>query len=400
MSENKKVLKGVQAFVKDIFKKELPKNYLYHDIGHTKNVAKDARLIGTGNGLAEEEVEILEIAAWLHDVGYTQVYDGHEEVSIKIAEELLRKLKYPEDKLAKVVGGIVATKMPQQPKNPLELSLCDADMAGLGKKGYFQNSERIRVEWEIAKQQFFSEIDWVNREIDFISKHEYHTAYAQKKYNGRKAKTLKKLQDRLSDFERGERILRTTLKKKSKQEVDIVPTKGIETMFRLTNTNHIRLSAIADNKANIMLSINAIIISITVSTLVPSFGDNPKLIMPTVVLLGVCITAIIFATLSTRPKITKGTFTEDDIKHKRSNLLFFGNFYNMRLEEFEWGMGEMMKDKSFLYGSMIKDLYFLGKVLDKKYRFLRICYNIFMYGLILAVLAFALSMFMPAPEAF
>jgi hypothetical protein len=56
----------------------------------------------------------------------------------------------------------------------------------------------------------------------------------------------------------------------------------------------------------------------------------------------------------------------------------FGNFYKMPLEEYEWAVNEMMKDNAYLYNSMIKDLYFFGVVLEKKYRLLRITYNIFM----------------------
>ena len=165
-------------------------------------------------------------------------------------------------------------------------------------------------------------------------------------------------------------------------------------MYRTTYRTHVNLSSIADNKANIMLSINAIVISITLSSLVPRFGSTPHLIAPTILLLAVCLMAMIFATLSTRPKITEGKFTREDIEQKRSNLLFFGNFYNMSLDDFHWGMMEMIKDSDFLYSSMTRDLYFLGIVLAKKYRYLRICYGIFMYGLIASVAAFALVYFL------
>jgi Family of unknown function (DUF5706) len=162
-------------------------------------------------------------------------------------------------------------------------------------------------------------------------------------------------------------------------------------MYRTTYRTHITLSSIADNKANIMLSINAIIISITLSTLIPRFESNGKLIVPTLILLGVCLLAVVFATLSTRPKITEGFFTRQDIENKKSNLLFFGNFYNMKFEDFHWGMMEMIKDKDFLYSTMTKDLFYLGIVLAKKYRYLRICYGVFMYGLILSVIAFSIA---------
>ena len=392
------IIEKTSEYVSKSIKEKMPKNYLFHNLKHTKRVAKDSASIGLGSGLSEEEVEPLVLAAWFHDIGYAEKYVGHEDSSKELARNFLKEQKYPEEKIDQVLACIEATRMPQQPKNMLERSLCDADLASLGKGGYGKRSEKIRIEWEIAKKEFFSEVDWVQSEIDFLEKHEYHTAFAQKKFNKRKADNLKKLKKRMEEFQKGEHIAKSILKKKKDvKPAEKEPTRGIETMFRVTLTNHIRLSAIADNKANIMLSINAIIISITVSTLVPNFSDNPRLILPTVVLLAICVITIIFATLSTRPKVTSGIFTEEDIKNKNTNLLFFGNFHGMKLEEFSWGMSEMMKDKGFLYGSMIKDLYFLGKVLAKKYRYLRICYNIFMYGIILAVIAFGLAMGMPSP---
>jgi hypothetical protein len=109
------------------------------------------------------------------------------------------------------------------------------------------------------------------------------------------------------------------------------------------------------------------------------------------------VSTIIFAVLATRPNVTKGTFTREDIQQKKANLLFFGNFHRMNLGDYEWGMKELMRDREFLYSSMIRDIYFLGVVLGKKYRLLRISYNIFMYGFVVAVLSFAIAvLFFPA----
>ena len=100
------------------------------------------------------------------------------------------------------------------------------------------------------------------------------------------------------------------------------------------------------------------------------------------------VISIVFAILSTRPKVTSGVFTRKDIDERKINLLFFGNFYKMPLDEYQWAMNEMMKDREYLYNSMIKDLYFLGLVLNRKYKLLRITYNVFMFGIILSFFAF------------
>ena len=100
---------------------------------------------------------------------------------------------------------------------------------------------------------------------------------------------------------------------------------------------------------------------------------------------------IIFAVLATRPKITSLTLSREDITQRKGNLLFFGNFINMPIEDYEWGIKELMGYRDYLYNNLIRDIYYLGLVLDKKYRYLRIAYNIFMYGLIISVIAYIVA---------
>jgi hypothetical protein len=92
--------------------------------------------------------------------------------------------------------------------------------------------------------------------------------------------------------------------------------------------------------------------------------------------------------LATRPSIPKGKFTKQDIDDKKVNLLFFGNFYEMDLEEYSAGMQKVMADKDFLYGTLIKDVYAQGVVLGRKYKLLRLAYSIFMFGLVISVLSY------------
>lgn len=183
----------------------------------------------------------------------------------------------------------------------------------------------------------------------------------------------------------------TKLKEKVKKVKELKPDRGIETMFRTTSKNHMELSAIADNKANIMISINSIILSVMVSVLIRKLEEYPHMTIPAVLLTIVCLTTIVFAVLATRPNVSKGKFERMDIVNKETNLLFFGNFHRMSLKEYQWAMKEMLQDADYLYGSMIKDIYFLGAVLGKKYRLLRISYTIFMFGFVLSILGFIVA---------
>ncbi len=411
------LLLEVEAYATNFITEQVPKEYAYHDVQHTINVVEGVREIGQLKGLSQEDMVILELAAWFHDTGYDKGAVEHEERGVKYATAYLSKLNFPPEGLQKINSAIRATKLPHAPKNDLEKIICDADLSHLGKANYWDRCGRVRQELTLTKNLTMSEQEWIDFEMEFITQHNYQTDVAQNLYGKLKKKHIKQLQKQklrlnpytaytVDEFAALDRKKRKGKKKKkknkgSKNSSGVVGSKdtlneldlgrGVETMYRTTYRTHVNLSSIADNKANIMLSINAIVISITLSSLIPRFETSPKLIFPTIVLLAVCLAAVVFATLSTRPKITEGKFTREDIKNKRSNLLFFGNFYNMNIDDFHWGMMEMIKDSDFLYSSMTRDLYYLGIVLAKKYRYLRICYGIFMYGLIISVVIFAIA---------
>jgi len=181
------------------------------------------------------------------------------------------------------------------------------------------------------------------------------------------------------------------LKKEQKKKKSKGYSRGVESMFRLTARNQINLSAIADNKSNILISVNAIMMSITMTVLVTRFEEVPNIILPTLIFLISCLITIIFAILSTRPNISHGTFNKEDIVNNKVNLLFFGNFYNMKIDEYEWAIEELMRNDKNLYATMIKDQFALGEVLAKKYKLLRKAYNVFMVGIIVSVIAFVLA---------
>ncbi len=402
---NSALLKEAETFVERFYHERVPSEYVYHNFAHVCDVVEATQLISDGYELTEKELEMLLLAAWFHDTGYDKGPDQHEERSCDHARAFLSQKDYPADQLRTVLSLILATAMNYKLQNLLEMIIRDADVSHLGSKLYWDRCGRVRQELGITRNMMMSEKEWIDFELEFITNHEFYTEVASELYSDRKQKNIKQLnkhkqrltpgltlaEEKAQLEEKRKKKLKKTIKKNEKELKDINLGRGVETMYRTTYRTHVNLSSIADNKANIMLSINAIIVSIVVSNLVPQLDEDPRLIVPTVILLAVCLAALVFAILSTRPKVTEGKFTREDIEEKKSNLLFFGNFYNMNLHDFHWGMMEMIKDSDFLYSSMTRDLYYLGIVLAKKYQYLRICYSIFMYGLIIAVLAFAVA---------
>lgn len=409
---NNKILNAAQEHIREFFDKNIPAEYVYHDLTHTLNVVAEIREIGNQSALSIRELELLELAAWFHDTGYDKGAENHEQRGAQYAKSFLTKFDYPADDIAIVQQLIMATQILYIPTNKLEGIISDADLSHLGKKIYWDRCGRVRQELLMTKSILMSEQEWVDFELNFMNQHHYYTPAAEAMYSKQKKKHIKQLRKQklrlnpteitsVDDLAKRDKTKKKKKKKKSSTPQFITKKdsalkemnlgRGVETMFRTTYKTHINLSSIADNKANIMLSINAIIISIVLPQLVPNFDTTPKLIIPTIILLVVCLIAMVYATLSTRPKITEGKFTREDIEKKRSNLLFFGNFYSMKIEDYHWGMTEMIKDSDFLYSSMTRDLYWLGIVLAKKYRYLSRCYQVFMYGMIVAVLAFAVA---------
>ena len=164
--------------------------------------------------------------------------------------------------------------------------------------------------------------------------------------------------------------------------------RGIETMFRSAYRVQMDLTSLADNKANMMISINGIIISIIIASVAPKLDANPWLGIPTTVFLLGTMVSIIFAIVASRPRVSSTPITLDDLRHSEGNILFFGNFANMQESEFLEGMTELVGDKTIVYESMIRNIYGLGAVLNKKFALLRVAYTSFMVALILGVSSF------------
>ncbi len=397
---NENLLPAVEAYVSAFFGEKIDKKYTFHNLEHTAQVVAAIRTMGKDYGLDDRERVICEVAGWFHDTGYYAGSDGHEGRSVEVATAFLNEKNVAPADLQAVNDCIRATIFPQQPTSFLEKIVCDADLAHLGTKNYWERTSRLRQEYALTKNEIVNDAEWVERELAFLMRHEFHTPVAREHFTKRKEKNIEQLlkqRSRLSPgkgggdkdgAEKGDPVTKML----SENEAELKQARlgrGVETMYRTTYRTHTNLSQMADSKANLMLSVNAIVLSILVANLLPKLKTEPQIILPTSLLILTCLGSMIFATLATRPKVTEGRISREDIKQKKGNLLFFGNFYNMPLADFQWGVNELIRDSDYLYNSMSLDLYFLGVVLAKKYKYLSFCYNLFMWGLIISMVAFA-----------
>lgn len=385
----------VEKHVVNLLNESLKNTFTYHNLPHTQRVVQKTKELAQAAQLDTTQTDLLIISAWFHDTGYSVGVENHEEKSVKLVNVFLKKHNVSQEDIDTVSQLILATKMGYKPKNDSEKIIRDADSSHIASKNYKDICELLRKEWELTCDKKLTEPEWLNENINFLTNnHRFYTDFASANWEKQKGKNLAQLlKDQKKIRYEGSKL------KQKKEELDFkknkieLPERGIETMFRVALRNHITLSDIADTKANILLSVNAIMISLVLSNLVSKL-DNPSnqyLILPTAVFALFTVASIVLSVLATRPNVTSGKFTKEDVANKKVNLLFFGNFHKMKLDEFEWAMQEMMQDRDYLYSSLTKDLYFLGLVLNRKYNLLRVTYTVFMIGIIISVIAFVVA---------
>jgi predicted metal-dependent HD superfamily phosphohydrolase len=392
------LLKQIKDHILDCYKEADTAAFLYHNKEHTINTAKSARIMADHYQLNDRDYAIVMAAVWFHDLGYLYVLENHEAESARLAEKFLLKRNMNAVDVAEVQTCILATKIPQHAEGLNQQIVCDADLFQLGTEDFFKNDKLLRKERIIIENREITNKEWRQKMLEFLKQHTYYTDYCRLKLDEKKALNLAELEQKVSekDLIDGPVVIMGEYKEElneglKPQKQKDKPDKGIETMFRISSGNHQRLSDMADKKAHIMITVNSIILSAIISLVLRRLDVYGFLAIPTFILLVVSATAMTFSILSTRPSVPYGVFSPEFLEQRKVNLLFFGNFYKMPLEQFTVGMKMMMEDGEFLYGSLIRDVYAQGVVLGKKYHLLRISYNIFMYGQIVAVLVFMLA---------
>jgi len=396
---NDKTLDKIERFTLDEIHKRQD-ILMYHDFGHQNRIKRNIHEIGTASGLDDESLQVLHLAKLI--MGVTDARNQMKTIDFVKGNELLTencKLifdKYDLDqKLFQRVERILHSLSPLVTAKTLEEKVyTDAFIADFtGSKG----RDRLKRFYEemILREVNLGKISWIDLIIAAIESNnatsEYGKEHIQPKVE--KLKSQLKKEKKALDQQR-KLLLKKELNisdgeiKKLKKDMEKAKgrdDRGIQTLFRTTIKNHYTLNEMVDRKANIMITVNSIILSLVIGGVI---GTNPKLTVqeiPILILVITAIASIIYAILSIRPVKTQGDFTEEDIRNKQGNLLYFGNFHNMHFRDFEWAFLQMLNDKDYLYGSMIRDYYHLAVGLHKKYTYQRHSLNIFLIGFIVSI---------------
>ena len=397
--DNHRMYKKIEQYVKGLFEDKADPSLVFHNLKHTQMVVERAKEIAGHYRLSEKDMLIVFAAAWFHDTGYLFTEAAmHEDKSVQIMKDFMAANSTDNEVTDAIEQCILATKIPRNPSNILQHIICDADTYHFGTKDFKITNKLTKQEYRLRNGEL-DKADFNRKTIEMLEGHQYYTGYCKDLLSKRKQKNMKKLKKKTAaiNYEQAQAAPVALAKANNlsgfEKDKGGLMSKGIQTMLRLTSENHLKLSDMADNKANILISVNAIIISVILTLLVRKLQEEAWLTIPTIIFLTASVATIVISIIATRPKISGGTFSTQDILDKKTNLLFFGNFYRASYEEYDEAMRQMMLDTNYLYGSLIKDIYSLGTVLGRKYKLIRLAYNIFMVGIVVSVIAFAVAVF-------
>ena len=401
------ILDQVELFATRIISRYIPEKMVYHDVRRTHKLVKAVVEIMEHEVLTEVEKENVQIAAWFLYTGFKDVEQYEEEkpadvslisyclvCSEHIAKHFLVSVDFPEERINQVIETMNNAGLGEKEKTQIEKILTDAIYFSFGKKGGTKDLKLMYEENLLTGTISVGKTSWAEMVLNYLEKHVYYTEYGKEHLEPKKQSLIIKIQKDKKNREKQEDIL-------LKKELDISETelktlkkdlekqkgrddKGIQTMFRITSRNHYTLNAMVDRKANIMISVNSIILSLILGVLLSGQIVLEKIdFIPTILMLSTSILSVIFAIFSIRPTTTHGEFTEEEVRNKHGNLLYYGNFHDMHPRDFEWGMLQMLSDRNYLYTTMIRDFYYLGQTIDRKHKNIRKSLNFFTAGLAL-----------------
>ncbi len=408
MEDLKDLLLKVSAFSKKRIVR-FPERIVYHDIDFANRLLTNINIIGEHAELSVRELQMAKMVGWFFCSCFDElevkikdgiISDNNEKLAVKNIETFFKKEDFPLEIKKEIIENLKGINFFRQAENNIQKTVSDAITADLVCVKNVNHNLKLVYQELLLNNVSVSKLNWYEAIITIAESLNFYTPYGQTELAPQvkvQVENLKKARTKI--VKQNEKALKKELDitdkelKKLKKNLNNLSgrdDRAVQTLFRTTIKNHYTLREMVDRKANIMITVNSIILSVVISGMASREVDHDLYYIP-IITLAVCAAfSIFFAIMSTRPNKTQGQFTEEEIRSKQGNLLYFGNFHDMSPRDFEWGMLQMLNDSDYLYGSMIRDLYYLGIVIQKKFRHIRISLNIFLGGMITSLILYVI----------
>jgi len=402
MKENtniSQIVNNIKDYTFEIIDKESDKN-LYTTISRVYRIEKNINTIIKEDKIENIDIDCLYLANYVLNIeqattkANTLNFKDSETSINEILDSLRLKFKLNSETVNRV-KTIIIESFPFNETKLLESKIIsDANIMDFAGN---QGRDRLKKMYEqmILKDFKLSKSNWYDTLIGILDGYRITTHFGQTHVQPSIDKLYKSLRKERKDHKNHTNLILQKELKISDQEIkklkkDISKIKGrddrgIQTLFRNTSRNHYTLNKMVDGKARIMITINSIILSLILGGIIGKSSNEVVLNIPSIIFAVTNLISIAFAIISITPNKTQGNFTEEDIRSKKGNLLYFGNFHNMHYRDFEWAFLQLLQDKDYLYTSMIKDFYYQGQILQVKNKLIRISLYSFLIGLVAAI---------------
>ena len=374
---------------------------LYHNLSFVDRITRNIRKICKAENYTDEECLLLDTSLLLYTYTFNEMkltkiskdewQKVFKDITVQVAPALLENAEYTPEEIELIVETLTHVFSDTPTNNRLSIALTDAlIMDFIGKNG--KSHLELHYKETLLKDVSISIKKYNNFLIERLSKYQAQTEFARLNIQPKIAVLIHSLEkDQTRFYRQKEIVLKKELDinddelkelRKNLKSIKGRDSRGIQTLFRTTSQNHYTLNEMVDKKANIMITVNSIILTVIIGGVIQIPGSEAATFNMSIAMLSIAsFLSVAFAVIAIAPNKTQGRFTMDEIKNKQGNLLYFGNFHDMTVKDYEWGMLQKLNDSDYLYSSLIKDIYFLGQTLNRKYKMIRISLVTFIVGL-------------------
>lgn len=192
------IVQKASGYALTLLRERSPSWARYHRPEHTNSTVESAMRIGRGMHVDQESLEVVQLAGWFHDTGYTETVEQHEDRSAGIARAFLAQEGYPPALVERVVQCINATRLPQSPVTLEQQVLCDADVHHAGTGEFFPLGDLLREEVELRDGIHYDDAGWLKVNLEFLYQHPFHTSYARREFGPGRTANIAEVERRLA----------------------------------------------------------------------------------------------------------------------------------------------------------------------------------------------------------
>lgn len=167
----------VRKTILGILHTQLSDDLYYHGVHHTLDALRSSKVYLKHIQISKHEAKLLRLGILLHDIGFAETTENHEQKGIEIAEKILGQHHFSDQDIQIITGLILATKIPQRPQSLLEQIICDVDLDYLGRSDFYEIGDQLYRELKVYKGMA-DRNEWNRLQIKFLEAHQYHTEFA------------------------------------------------------------------------------------------------------------------------------------------------------------------------------------------------------------------------------